>query len=801
MPSRPEIVNLYETEIFGRVPANAPKVTWEITSNVNDGTTITKTIVGRIGAGGVPAKGAKSPTITITLTLPAKAGGRVPVIFGGSNKQQVLAKGWGYGTVNYGSVQQDSANLATLQGGVVGMTLPPGQPRPPDEWGVLRAWAWALSRVMDYLETDPDVDATQVSFSGHSRFGKVVLLAAAMDTRIAMVFATCSGEMGASLSRRDWGETVDDMAQLFAPHFAGNFQKWVGRWNDMPVDSHMLIALIAPRPVFITGGTQDQWSDPKGEFLAEVAAGPVYRLLGKKDLGVTEMPRPDTPLVDGELAFHEHTGGHTVTAAEQRLFLDFASRYFKVNKAETVPQVKKDQPKAGKAPAPIPGLHVNDPKAFRGYTLFAPLNSTKVFLIDMEGKVAKTWDPATKPAGSVYLLDNGHLLRPCVYEEKPTPFGLGGGSGGRVQEFTWQGELVWDYQLANDKELAHHDVRRLPNGNLLMVVGEMKNAEEAMEAGRKNRGNVRSDCVFEVRPTGKTTGEIVWQWRMWDHLVQDHDKSKSNFGNVAAHPELIDVNFGPPGKAPKAGAPPGKGGVDWTHTNSVDYNAELDQIIISVHNFSEVWIIDHSTTTAQAASHSGGKSGKGGDLLYRWGNPLAYRRGTAADQRLFVQHNAHWIPKGLPGEGHLLVFSNGTNRPGGNSSSVDEFVPPVDPKGNYALKPGSAFGPEKALWSYSAPNKADFYSSYISGAQRLPNGDTLICSGADGIFFETTADKEIVWKYVNPLRAKAKGGGAPTAGAVFRAYRYPADFPGLVGRDLKATKTVEELLKTEPAKK
>jgi hypothetical protein len=148
---RPEIVKLYETEIFGRVPANAPKVTWEITSNVNDGTTITKTIVGRIGAGGAAAKGTKSPTITITLTLPAKAGGRVPVIFGGSNKQQVLAKGWGYGTVNYGSVQQDSANLATLQGGVVGMTLTPGQPRPPDEWGVLRAWAWALSRVMDYL--------------------------------------------------------------------------------------------------------------------------------------------------------------------------------------------------------------------------------------------------------------------------------------------------------------------------------------------------------------------------------------------------------------------------------------------------------------------------------------------------------------------------------------------------------------------------------------------------------------------------------------------------------------------------
>jgi hypothetical protein len=346
---RPEIIKLYDDEIYGRVPANAPKVTWEVNNVVKTETTVTKTIVGRIGDG----KPGKGPIITITLTLPAKVASRVPVIFGGASKQDVLAKGWCFGTVNYGTVQQDSANLASLQTGVIGMTLKPGEPRPPDEWGVLRAWAWALSRVMDYLETDPDVDATQVSFSGHSRFGKVVLLAAAMDERIAMVFSTCSGEMGASLARRDWGETVDDMAQLFAPHFAGNFQKWVGRWNDMPVDTHMLIALIAPRPVFITGGTQDQWSDPKGEFLAAVAAGPVYRLLGKKDLGATEMPKADMALIQGELAFHEHTGGHIVTPAEQRLFLEFAGRYFQVKKEEPKPgEPKKTKPN----PARLKGM-------------------------------------------------------------------------------------------------------------------------------------------------------------------------------------------------------------------------------------------------------------------------------------------------------------------------------------------------------------------------------------------------------------------------------------------------------------
>ncbi|HEV3117576.1 MAG TPA: aryl-sulfate sulfotransferase, partial [Gemmataceae bacterium] len=253
-------------------------------------------------------------------------------------------------------------------------------------------------------------------------------------------------------------------------------------------------------------------------------------------------------------------------------------------------------------------------------------------------------------------------------------------------------------------------------------------------------------------------------------------------------------------------------GVDWTHTNSIDYNPELDQIMLSVPTFNEIWIIDHGTTTAEAAAHAGGKSGKGGDLLCRWGNPLAYRAGTAALQRLFGQHNAQWVPNGLPGAGHALVFNNGNGRPGGAASSVDEIVLPVDAKGSYALTPAAAYGPDTALWSYFAPKKADFHSGYISGAQRLANGNTLICSGASGIFFEVTADKEVVWKYVNPVRRLAgagapgpkggppKGGGAPTPGAVFRAYRYAPDYPGLAGRDLTATKTIEELLASEVPK-
>ena len=182
--------------------------------------------------------------------------------------------------------------------------------------------------MIDYLETDTSVNARQVALFGRSRLGKTALWATAKDERIAAAFSSCSGEMGAALARRDWGETVDDMAQNFPWQFAGNFQKWPGRWNEMPVDAHMLIALSAPRPVFISGGTADQWADPVGMFKAAVAAGPVYRLLGKKDLGVTELPPLDTPVITGDIGWHYHTGGHTATPADWKAFLEFLAKYF-----------------------------------------------------------------------------------------------------------------------------------------------------------------------------------------------------------------------------------------------------------------------------------------------------------------------------------------------------------------------------------------------------------------------------------------------------------------------------------------
>jgi hypothetical protein len=293
----------------------------------------------------------------VTLHTPAAAKARVPVIllvnFGGGPPPppppagtappagrgrggfpsdppvaaEILERGWGYATVGYLDIQPDRANAWSE--GVIGRTLRPGQTQPDAaEWGTIGAWSWGISRIIDYLERDRAVDAKRIAIQGHSRLGKTVLWASAKDERIAAVFSSCSGEMGAALARRDWGETVDDMAQNFPWQFAGGFQQWAGRWQDMPVDAHMLIALSAPRPVFITGGTTDQWADPVGMFKAAVAAGPVYRLLGRKDLGTTELPPLDTPLTAGDLGWHYHTGGHTATPADWKAFLEFLGKYF-----------------------------------------------------------------------------------------------------------------------------------------------------------------------------------------------------------------------------------------------------------------------------------------------------------------------------------------------------------------------------------------------------------------------------------------------------------------------------------------
>ncbi|HQU45387.1 MAG TPA: aryl-sulfate sulfotransferase, partial [Pirellulales bacterium] len=443
--------------------------------------------------------------------------------------------------------------------------------------------------------------------------------------------------------------------------------------------------------------------------------------------------------------------------------------------------VPADKTEAAPAPPVKLGLVTNDPRAFQGYNLMSPLNSDRTYLFDMQGRVVRTWQSDCSPSLCAYLLDNGHVLRGGSIGIEAQVFGPGPGVGGRIQEFTWDGDLVWDFRFYNARQLPHHDITPLPNGNVLMIVWDRKTAEEVLAAGRRPEltgdSHLLVDSLVEIRPTGKSSGEVVWEWHLWDHLVQDFDNGKPNYGNVAEHPELVNLNYGEDALVPiatdkgaadklksvgyiGANAGPGKprANPDWTHCNGVAYNARLDQVMVSVHNFSEFWIIDHSTTTAEAAGHTGGRGGKGGDLLYRWGNPRAYRAGKKEDQKLFAQHNAHWIVQGLPGEGHVLVFNNGGNRPDGSYSSVDELVLPVDSQGRYERQASAAYGPDGPVWSYTAPKKTDFYSFFISGAQRLASGNTLICSGANGTLFEVTPEKEVVWKYVNPI----KGGlGSP----------------------------------------
>jgi len=432
------------------------------------------------------------------------------------------------------------------------------------------------------------------------------------------------------------------------------------------------------------------------------------------------------------------------------------------------------------------GLIRNDPGAYAGYTLLSPLQSTSTFLIDMNGRVVKTWETDSTPASIAYLLESGNLIRAGLAANPP--FGTTAGGGGRMQEFNWNGELVWDFTYGTATATQHHDFTRLPNGNVLMLVKERKTAVEAIAAGRipstVEGTNVQPDSLIEIRPMGKTGAEVVWEWHLWDHLIQDVDKDKTNFGDVAAHPERVDINYNV-----VAGQ---RANPDWTHFNAVTYNADLDQVLVSLRNFSEIWIIDHGTTTREAAGSTGGKRGKGGDLLYRWGNPRVYRAGTAEDQRLYGQHNAHWIPKGLEGAGHLLIFNNGDTRPGTKYSSVEEIVLPVDANGRYPLGAGKKYGPDQAVWSYSAPNPADFYSVNISGVQRLPNGNTLICVGAPGIVFEVTAQKKVVWQYNLPA-VGARGG--PNARQVFRAYRFGADFAGLKGKSLVEGKALEDAVR------
>lgn len=413
----------------------------------------------------------------------------------------------------------------------------------------------------------------------------------------------------------------------------------------------------------------------------------------------------------------------------------------------------------------------------KGYVLFAPLHSKTTYLIDKCGNQVHTWTSNYRPGQSVYLLPKGELLRTGNDSNKTFK------GGGIIERYKWENKLIWSYKISNDQECQHHDVFPLPNGNILVLVWEKKSKEEAIKAGRDQKllgESIWSEKIIELKPSGKDKAKIVWEWHAWDHLIQDIDSTKLNYGVVRQNRQLIDLNFLASKEA------------DWLHFNSIAYHAERDEIMISNRNFSEIYIIDHSTTTAESSAHKGGKRNHGGDLLYRYGNPQAYKHGSSLDQKLFGQHHAHWIEKGFDDGGKIMLFNNGQGRRSDLYSSIDIIETPLDSNANYADAEDSDY---RQIYSERDRDEAGagFFSPNVSSAQRLANGNTLVCSGSTGRFCELTKSNQLVWLYINPVQIDGIQRSGATVGQnqVFRCTFYEPGYSAFKGKKLKAGNAIE----------
>lgn len=399
-----------------------------------------------------------------------------------------------------------------------------------------------------------------------------------------------------------------------------------------------------------------------------------------------------------------------------------------------------------------------------GYTLIEPFTEINSFLINNDREIVATLVNRHHPM-MTEILPNGHrIVESNRYSKR---FALAGGYTGCLEEYDEHGTLLWQLNLSSDDYVLHHDFARLPNGNILAITWESVSGDEAISQGRDPEtvpadGDFWYDGVVEIDPY---EAEIVWEWSVRHHMIQDFDSTKENYGVVADHPELWDINKYVPSFVT------GDISADWAHFNALDYNAELDQILLSSNFHGEFYVIDHSASPYEAADHKGGRYGKGGDILYRWGNPSNYNRGTKEDRRLWGQHDVQWIRDGLDGAGDLLMFNNGgPDRPW---STVMQFTPPINADGSYRLAEGEAYGPQDMTWLYDPEPPEKFFSFFVSGAQRLPNGNTLINQGAGAKVREVTSDGEIVWEY------RYTDYDVPPDG-FFRANKYPADHPGVL---------------------
>ena len=388
---------------------------------------------------------------------------------------------------------------------------------------------------------------------------------------------------------------------------------------------------------------------------------------------------------------------------------------------------------------------------YDGYTLYFPQGGTKAYLTDMSGSTYHMWtfSSSSTTTYATYLLPGGILLRTVNHAGN---YFNGGPISGEVQKVDWNGTVLWDYVYSTQNYCSHHDIHAMPNGNVLLIAYERKTAAEVIQAGCSQGIEMWPDKIVEIQPSGTNGGTVVWEWHAWDHLVQHYDATKNNYGVVASHPELLNINYNT--------------SKDWMHMNGIDYNAELDQIVFSSHALNEIYVIDHSTTTAQAASHTGGNSGKGGDFLYRWGNPAAYE--TAGTVDFNVVHDAHWVPSDNPSFPDALCGYN--NKGGANGKTCVDIINPPYNGYNYSLTPGTAYAPTTYAWrhTYSGSVQQDNGSS-----QQLPNGNTLLCMGMSGFIYEINPSQTQVWS-------------KSTGGTIAQAFRYP---PCYVNGSYSATAT------------
>ena len=422
------------------------------------------------------------------------------------------------------------------------------------------------------------------------------------------------------------------------------------------------------------------------------------------------------------------------------------------------------------------GLIYKEKGCAPGYMLYTPLGSIWTYITDLDGNLVHQWTDTDPGGNSVYLLPDGSLLRCADTGPGEGSIIAAGGDGGSIRRFDWDGALLWDFEYSTADYRLHHDIEPLPNGNVLAIAWDFLSRTEALAAGRDPANLSENQAsslwpltIVEIEPDGLTGGNIVWKWSIMDHVIQDFDKTKANYGVIGDNPRKIDLNRVRDSRA------------DWIHANSVDYDEVNDQILISTPFLNELWIIDHALTTEDAATENG-------DLLYRWGNPQNYDRGTADDQLNYFSHDARYVPVGYPGEGNITFFNNGNGRPDGAYSTIYEFTPDRNASGGFDLPAaGAAYGPVDGTVLYIAETPTDYYSSGLSGVERQPNGNTVICKGRGGVFNELDPNGNLIWEYVNPVTATgplAQGCLPSNNQNSFRASRYPLDYAGFVGRDL-----------------